>query len=234
MQSGAATVQGELEQALKRVTGESIRVVGAGRTDAGVHARGQVVSFYTGSALPAETMVKALNFYLPDDIAVSGGYVVADDFDARRWALSREYRYTVLNSPTRSPLGARTTWLITRPLDLAAMKEASGVLLGKRDFAPFSGPAPRGGTVRTLMKAEVSLSGDLVFFDTVADSFLPQQVRRTVGALAKVGLGKMGVEEFKSLACSGQSGATAEVAPARGLCLMKVNYPDGCLSSQER
>ena len=219
------TIQGEVELSLYRLTGEWLRIVGAGRTDAGVHARGQVVSFSTGAELALESLVGGLNFYLPLDIAVSAAYRVSDDFDARRCALSREYRYTVFNSRARSSWERGHAFQVVAPLDIGAMDEACRLLVGRRDFAPFAGPVAGGGTVRSMFRAEVGREGKLVFFDLVADSFLPQQVRRTVGALLRVGTGRMGVEEFRGMADSGVAGLAKEAAPARGLCLVRVEYP---------
>ncbi len=224
-QSNALTIQEEIESALYRLTGEAIRAMATSRTDAGVHAKGQVVSFKTNSAFPSKTWVKALNFYLPWDIAVRAAFKVDDDFNVRRDALSREYRYYILNSFTRSPLVQRFAHLVSQPLDIEAMNHACQVLIGGHDFAAFS-PSQGGQTWRQVYKAEVSLRESLVTFDMVANSFLFHQVRNTVGGLINVGLGKMKTETFWEIFSSGQAGAIGPTAPAHGLCLMKVNYPD--------
>ncbi len=220
------TIQDEIERALEKLTGERVRIVGAGRTDSGVHARGQVVSFGCATGLPLQTFIRALNFYLPPDIAVKAGSEVDSDFNARRDALSREYRYTILNSRTPSPLQRRHTYHMPLPLDTDAMNKASRALLGVHDFASFSGVARCGRTIRRVFRSEVSREGELVLFDMVADSFLPRQVRSTVGCLVKVGLGKLQVEEFKEILEAKKAGLATPVAPAQGLCLMKVNYPE--------
>jgi tRNA pseudouridine38-40 synthase len=225
-QVGVPTIQDEIERALERLTGEKIRIVAAGRTDSGVHARGQVVSFSCASRLSLQTFVKALNFYLPPDIAVKGGSEVDNDFSARRDALSREYRYTILNSATPSPLQRRHTYHVPLPLDTDAMNEACRALVGVHDFASFTGEKRDGRTVRRVFRSEVSREGELVLFDMVADSFLPRQVRSTVGCLIKVGLGKLEVEGFKRILEAKKAGLAAPAAPAQGLCLMKVNYPE--------
>ncbi len=224
-QDNALTIQGETEIALKKLTGEDIRIAAASRTDAGVHAKGQVVSFKTNSSFPLETWVNALNFYLPPDIAVRAAYEVDTGFDVRHDALSREYRYTILNRPTRSPLMRRFVHSVPQALDLGAMTRACGVLIGEHDFAPFS-TVTSGGTHRRVFKAELRRDGDLVVFDMEANSFLPHQVRNTVGGLIRVGLGKMEVETFEALARSGHPGTVGPAVPAQGLCLMKVSYPD--------
>lgn len=226
MQIGVATVQGEIEHALSRLTGERIRIVGAGRTDAGVHAEGQVVSFSTLSNLSPQTLVRALNFYLLPDIAVKAVIRVENSFNARRDAISREYRYTILNSPTPSPLQRRYTYFMPMALDIEAMNQACQALLGKHDFASFTAPMKGRKTVRNISKAEVLREGELVFLDIVADSFLPKQVRSTVGSLVKVGLGKLTIEEFNGIIQEKKPGLAAPVAPAHGLCLVRVNYPE--------
>jgi len=223
-QVGVPTIQGAIESALTKITGEKIRIVGAGRTDAGVHARGQVISFRCSSRLSLPTLIKALNFYLLPDIAVKAGNIVDSSFSARRDAISREYRYTILNSPTPSPLQRDYVYFVPVPLDTGAMNEACRALLGKQDFSSFSGPMKGKRTVRNIFKAEVSKEGEIVLFDIVADSFLPKQVRSTVGSLVRVGKGKITPEDFKGIIQARRPGLAAPVAPARGLCLMRVNY----------
>ena len=227
-QPGLATVQGELERAVCNLTGEGVHVIAASRTDAGVHAQGQVVSFRTGSGLTVETFRKGLNHYLPEDIAVKTACRVKSDFDVRRDVHSREYRYTILNGQVRSPLQRRHTYLVASPLDGEKMQEACGALRGEHDFAPFAGP-PAGkslNSVRTVYKAEVHEKRGLIIFDMVANSFLPQQVRRTVGALIEVGKGKKTVGEFWEMTRSKKRGVSGPTAPPHGLCLMRVNYRD--------
>ncbi|MCL0078368.1 tRNA pseudouridine(38-40) synthase TruA [Dehalococcoidia bacterium] len=225
IQLNVPTIQGELERAIFKVTGEAVRLHGAGRTDAGVHARGQVATFETASALPPLTFLRALNFYLPPDISVRDACNVGMGFDVRRDALSREYRYTILNDSVYSPRHRRWAYRVTGKLDAEAMNRACEVLLGQHDFAPFTNS--EGGaknTVRTVFKAEVRREGRLMFFDMVANAFLPQQVRRTAGSLLRIGSGDMEVDEFREMAGSGLIGAAKPVAPAHGLCLMRVNY----------
>lgn len=232
IQKGVATVQGEIEKALLQLTGERVRLAGASRTDAGVHARGQVVTFRTGSHLSPKTFIKGLNFYLPEDIAIKACCQLKTAFSARRKALSREYRYTLLNSAAPSPLWRRYAHRVTPSLNLQAMGEACRSLVGRHDFAAFAPPLA-GSTVRKVHRAELSREGELVFFDMTANSFLPQQVRRTVGALIEVGTGKMDSEAFPSLLEQSQPGLAGPAAPPHGLCLMKVNYPEGYLDWEE-
>lgn len=227
LQANVPTIQGEIERALSRLTGERIRIACASRTDVGVHAQGQVVGFNTSSKLPLDTFVRALNHYLPPDIAVRKALLVSDDFDVRRDAISREYCYRLLNSPTPSPLLRRNAYFVPRLLDVAAMNEACNALLGTHDFVPFATSVNgRKNTVRTVYRAEVTREGELVTFHMVANSFLPHQVRNTIGALVKVGLGKSDGESFGQIVRSKTPALAGPTLPAHGLCLMKVNYPD--------
>lgn len=226
-QPHAPTIQGEIEKALQKLTGEKIRVKAASRTDAGVHARGQVVSFRTGAALPLKAFVQGLNYHLPRDIAVKEAFKVGDDFDVRRNAISREYQYHILNSPTRSPLRQSFSCRVTGNLDVRAMQRACQALVGRHDFASFTtAPRPaRKSTTREVYHAAIELNEDMVVLDMVASSFLPHQVRNTAGSLIKVGQGKMTVDEFCAMVEAGRPGLARPTAPAGGLCLMKVNYP---------
>ncbi len=225
IQNQVPTVQGEIEKAIWKVTGERIRIQAAGRTDAGVHAKGQVVAFETSSKLPPATFVKALNFYLPEDIAVKDACQVEKNFNPRRDALSREYCYTILNSPTPSPLCRNQVYFVSRPLDVEQMNKACQLLVGKHDFAPFT-EAKAKNTRRQVFSAEAKKEGDFIFIRMVANSFLRQQVRRIVGCLIKLGSGKLSLEEFKEIASSGKPGLAELAVPSQGLCLVKVNYPE--------
>lgn len=226
-QENAPTVQAEIERALEKLTGEKLRVLAASRTDAGVHAKGQVVSFRTKSSLSPETFLRGMNYYLPRDIAVSSAYRVEEDWDVRRLALSRHYRYCLLNRATPSPLWRNFAFFFPWALDLEAMQRASSLLVGERDFASFAsslGGWVR-GTVRRVYKAEISRRGDMLSFDIFANSYLPHQVRNTMGALLKVGRGKMTVEEFRQLTAAKKPGLAGPSVPPYGLCLMEISYP---------
>ena len=227
LQADLPTIQREIEEALHKLTGERTRVIAASRTDSGVHARGQVVSFRTGSLLPPATFIKGLNHYLPKDIAVKSAYKVADSFNVRRDALSREYNYYILNSLTRSPLRHSFYCLVPGQLNIEAMNEACQALMGKHDLASFASELGLNikNTVRTVYRAEIKKDGDLVIFNIVANSFLPHQVRNTVGALIRVGLGKMTVGDFHSIIKLRKPGSAGPTAAACGLCLRRVNYP---------
>ncbi len=225
VQAKDRSIQGEIEQALTKATGKGTRIIGAGRTDAGVHAKGQVVSFKASLNISLETLIRALNHYLPDDITVKYGGAVGKGFSARRSAISREYRYTILNSTRPSPLVRNYAHFIPTPLDVSAMNKACQSIIGRRDFASFTAPLEE-STIRTVAKAQVSKEGESVFFDIVANSFLPKQVRCIIGSLIKVGLGKLSISKFQEIVQTKRPGLATPVAPAHGLCLVKVNYPE--------
>ena len=242
-QANLPTVQGEIETALEKLTGERLRVAAASRTDTGVHAQGQVVSFRTKSHYSQQTFVNGLNYYLPRDIAVKTAHKAADSFNVRRHAIGREYNYYILNSLTRSPLKAPFTHRVEGDLDIEVMNQACQALIGEHDLASFAsdfrdkikstvyGKGTR--TIRRVYRAEFSRQGsiqisieeNLVLFNMVASSFLPHQVRNTVGALIRVGQGKMSVNEFYRIVEAKKTGLAGPTAPACGLCLTQVNYP---------
>jgi len=221
------TIQNELEQAIRRFCGQSSRVMAASRTDAGVHAKGQVVSFWAKSTLSTMTLVRALNYYLPGDIAVKAAYRASDDFNVRRDALSREYHYYILNSNTRSPLSQRFALFVPKILDVEAMNEACQLIQGEHDFASFASSLDDSrSTLRNVHEAGTGEKGDFTVFRIVANSFLPHQVRSTVGLLIRLGLGKIGIEGFRDIMEARSLGLAGPLSPACGLCLEKVNYPE--------
>jgi tRNA pseudouridine38-40 synthase len=226
-QANLPTIQAELERAIQELTGESSRVIAASRTDTGVHARGQVVSFRTRSALPPQTFVGALNYYLPRDIAVKGACKVNMNFNVRRDAVSREYDYFILNSSTRSPLFEGFAYFVPKKLNIKVMNKTCKFLEGEHDFASFAAALGRlRSTMRTVYEAKVTRQGEMVAYHMTANSFLPHQVRNTVGLLIRVGQGKVGLEEFQQIMDAKRLGIAGPTAPAYGLCLTKVNYPD--------
>jgi tRNA pseudouridine38-40 synthase len=228
MQAGQPTIQSEVEEALKNLTGESVRISMASRTDAGVHARGQVASFRMTTDLPVEAFIHGLNHFLPDDIAVKSAFKTTLSFDPRRQAVSREYTYTITNSSTRSPLKARFAHRITGNLDIDVMNRACKCLIGTHDFASFAsdiGDKPDMSTIRNVEQANVKQTGELIIFTFVANAFLRHQIRNTAGALVQVGLGKMNEIEFERLMELKMPGLAVPALPACGLCLVRVNYP---------
>ncbi|MBI2848011.1 MAG: tRNA pseudouridine(38-40) synthase TruA [Chloroflexi bacterium] len=226
LQASGATIQGEIEGALWKLTGERTRIVAASRTDTGVHAWGQVVSFRTSSSHSSLTFVNGLNYYLPKDIAVRAAYKVRDSFGVRHDALSREYAYYIWNSPVRSPIRADFSYHVRELLDVVAMNQACQALIGEHDFASFASDLKPGlKTVRKVFRAEVAKDGELVIFTMIASSFLPHQVRNTTGLLVRVGQGKAGIEEFHRVIEARKPGLAGPAAPPCGLCLVRVNYP---------
>jgi len=225
LQANEPTIQSELERALGELTGEETRIIGASRTDAGVHALGQVIGFRTRSDLKLRSFVEGLNHYLPRDIAIKAARQAYKDFHLRKEAKNREYRYRILNSPQRSALEDGRAYQVTTSLDADAMNNASRKLIGTADFASFTQADNYSeSTVRTVYRAEVTRNGELVSFDITADSFLKQQVRRTVGALIRVGSGELTIEAFEDILKAKRYGLAAPTAPPYGLYLMKVNY----------
>lgn len=227
LQKEAPTVQGELENAIERFTGEKVRIKAASRTDTGSHARGQVIALDTTARHDTATWARALNALLPEDIAVRWAREAPAGFDPRRHASSRVYTYTILNAPARSPLLRRTAHWVRSPLDAAAMAEAADALVGVHDFAAFTlKEARKKATVRRADRWDVRRDGRLVVVEAEANAFLMHQVRRTVGVLVEIGLGKMSKEELKDLVDGRAQGPAGPLLPACGLCLERVNYPN--------
>ena len=226
-QAGLPTIQAELEQAIKRTCGRSSRVMAASRTDAGVHAKGQVVSFWAKPTLSPMTLVKALNYYLPNDISVKAAYRGSNNFNVRGDALSREYCYYILNSDTRSPFSQRFALFMPKMLNIEVMKDACQLIQGEHDFASFA-TSSNGirSTRRNVYKTEIDKKGDFVIFHIVADSFLPHQVRNTIGLLIRLGLGKTDIRDLRNIMEVKIPGLVGPTASACGLWLMKVNYPE--------
>jgi tRNA pseudouridine38-40 synthase len=234
-QRNRRTVQGELERALAALTGQQVRADLAGRTDAGVHAWGQVAAFTLPAregreSLDAATVGRALNAHLAKDVAVRRVMPVDEGFDPRRRARRRGYRYTIWNARERAPLLRRTAWHVEGPLDLAAMQEAAEVLVGRHDFRACSGPLEDGRTsARTVFRTGWCRVGDTLLFDIEADAFLPQMVRRLTGVLINAGRGTVRAEELKTLLEQAKPGTLGPTAPAHGLCLRYVHYDEGYL-----
>jgi tRNA pseudouridine38-40 synthase len=222
------TVQGELESALAAINrGEAVTVLGAGRTDTGVHAAGQVVAFQLNWPHGPGTLVRALNANLPPAIAVKQAEECAADFHPRYSAKGRRYRYTILNAPARSPLRERFAWRAWPPaLNVSAMIEASAYLIGRKDFAAFGiAPDEGGHTVREVREARwaTPAESELEFY-IEADAFLHRMVRSIVGALRRVGAGELTPAEFGGIVGSKDRSRAGTPAPPQGLCLMEVIY----------
>lgn len=224
VQVAQRTVQGVLEEAVECVSRQSVRVVGAGRTDAGVHARGQVIAFWANWRRSAVDLHRALNAVLPKDVALSSLEVASEAFHPRYDAKRRWYRYTVLNQPLRSPLDRRQALHVHRRLDVAAMNRAAVALLGERDFATFGRPPKGKNTVRRVMRAEWHRREPFVLFEIEANAFLHRMVRSLVGTLLQVGFGGIVPEEFARRLGACDRTLAGPTAPPHGLCLMAVSY----------
>ena len=227
-QENAPSIQEQIEKSIQALTGETLRVHAAGRTDAGVHALGQVVAFDTESNHPPETFLRAMNFHLPDDIAVRAAYRVDSVFDPRRHAISRKYRYTLVNGSARSPIRRLTTSQVREQLDSDSMSRGAELLEGIHDFARFAGPLERQGasTVREVFSSRIERHEDEIRFEVEGSAFLPHQVRRMAGALVDLGRGVLSIEQLKQMIDGDENGVTSRSLPPQGLCLVKVKYAD--------
>ena len=230
-QPQAPTVQGEVEQALAQVTQQRVRVLAAGRTDAGVHATGQVIAFDVAWQHEVLDLHRALNALLPADIAVRRLEPGPSDFHPRYDARSRIYRYTVLNQPWRDPLLRRVTYHLRQPLDVAAMDRAAQTLIGLHDFAAFGQPpGDSGPTVRHVLAARcwgdslLPRRSSLIHFEIEANAFLRRMVRRLMGTLLWVGRGRCSVARFAAILSAGADGRAGPSVPPQGLCLRQVIY----------
>lgn len=198
-----------------------MKVTGAGRTDAGVHATGQTITFRTASALDGATLGRGVNARLPEDIAISAVEPVGDDFHARFSATGRTYEYRIRCAPQREPLERHREHWLTGPLDVDAMQDAARGLIGRRDFGAFA--AGEGG-VREVRRAGWSAEGGVLVFRIEADAFLRGMVRAIVGTMIQVGRGKLRADEIERIVASRDRGQAGPSAPAKGLCLVAVEY----------
>jgi tRNA pseudouridine38-40 synthase len=224
LQPGARTVQGELEGAVATLFGAHQRVTAAGRTDAGVHAAGQVVCFHAVRELPVDVVRRALNALTGPDLAVRAVECVGDEFDPRRHAASRRYLYRIWNRAEASPFWRRYSWRVSRQLDLAAMQDAASQLVGARDFTSFQGAGCDAAHARRrVLRSGLTRDGALLVYEIEATAFLRHMVRNIVGTLVEIGLGERPADLRPLLDARDrrQAGATA---PAAGLCLVEVRY----------
>lgn len=224
LQVGHPTIQGELEKALAKFTGQETRIRGASRTDSGAHAKGQVVDFLTGTQHPLERFAPALNYHLPEDINVLEAWRVDQDFDSRRNALSRTYQYSILNRPAPSPLRRSTHYWIRECLDTGKMAEAAQLLVGVHDFRALASGHPKDrSAVREVVRWEVTRTEDNIVIECEANGFLKQQIRKANGILTEIGRGKYPVERVTQALAGAVAGTP--LLPAHGLCLISVKYP---------
>lgn len=225
VQPGMTTIQGTLQEALTQICGAKVDVMGAGRTDAGVHALGQVASLRTHFNHPADTLRRALTSILPSDIVVTRAEVMEDNFHAQRCARWKRYRYTVLMRRYPSALERRYTLFVPYSLRLDSMADAARYLIGTHDFSAFQAAHGSAETsIRTVWVAEFVRRGDHLTFEIVADGFLRHMIRIIVGTLLDVGRGKLRPEDFKAIHEGRNRNRASKTIAAHGLCLINVGY----------
>lgn len=218
------TIQGKLETVLSRILGEKIEISGSGRTDAGVHARGQVANFHCESAMPADEILAQLRQYLPEDIGVFSCKECLPRFHARLNALEKTYLYRIWNSEAPCVFERRYVAVMPGKLDLGAMQDGIDFLCGEHDFSAFCGnPKFKKSTVRFIRDAAVELTGDEIHIKFTGNGFIHNQVRIMVGTLVEVGRGERSANTIPTL-FGGKRADAGFLAPAQGLCLMEVHY----------
>ncbi len=219
------TVQEVLEDRLQAITGEKVIVMGAGRTDAGVHALGQVASFRSASHLSPEEFGRALNAHLPSDIQVKRAFEARDDFHPQFGALSKTYLYLILNRPETSPLLLNRCWQLRHPLNMDRMSEACALILGEHDFSSFkSSSGKTRSQVRRLTRVETCRKGSLLEFWFEADGFLKNMIRNIIGTLVDIGSGRYPPEVMGEILEARDRTKAGPCAPPQGLYLVQVRY----------
>lgn len=226
IQPNSRTIQGVLEEKIGVITGQRISLIASGRTDAGVHALGQVANFKTESSIPLEAIKRGVNSLLPDDIAIKRVDTVSDDFHARFSAKSKLYEYRIFNNPVLSPIERNFSWHILQRLDLSKMQKAAEALLGTHDFSSFrSAQTDNLNPVRSMMAVEIKKKKNhIVSLRMRANAFLKQMARNIVGTLVDVGRGKIEPEEFRGILEARDRTKAGMAAPPNGLFLVEVEY----------
>ncbi|MBA3752705.1 MAG: tRNA pseudouridine(38-40) synthase TruA [Nitrospira sp.] len=221
------TIQATVEDALTAIAQTPLTLVGAGRTDAGVHALGQVASFRTDRGLSRREWLRALNAHLPADISALSVEEAPDDFHARYSASGKLYEYHLLNRSERAPLLRERAWMLYKPLDLAAMTDAASCLIGAHDFSSFeTAPTDNENPHCRLDRLDLRWEGDLIVLSFYADRFLKQMVRSMVGTLVEVGQGKRTATDMNTVLAARSRAAAGRTAPAHGLYLVRVDYEE--------
>ena len=231
VQPDLPTIQGTLASAIGRLTGENILPQGSGRTDAGVHALAQVATFQTASPMPAENFIPALNDLLPPAIRILGTTEAPADFHARKSAKAKTYRYRILRTPIGSPFLAKYVWHYPYPLDETAMEAGAALVEGEHDFTSFAAVDPErdreegwSSNVRTLFSSAWERNGDELIYSVRGSGFLHHMVRNLVGTFVLAGKGRVRPEEVRDILEARQRSVAGPTAPARGLCLARVEY----------
>jgi len=224
-QANGETIQSVLERAVSTFFGKATRVTGSGRTDAGVHALGQVVNFFCDQAPDLHRLQRGLNALTPEDISIIDTEIVPDSFDARRDGRARIYEYRILNRSTPSPFYLNRAWHLHQPLNLESMREAIRCLEGEHDFSSFrAAGCDAAHPVRTIYRAELDQKGGLLVFSVEATAFLRHMVRNIIGTLVEVGCGLRTPKSFAELLEARDRTKAGPTAPACGLFLMEVKY----------
>lgn len=219
------TLQGKFETLLSRIAGAPVEINASGRTDAGVHAWGQTASFHMDTDLSPEALLKEMNRYLPEDVAVLSCEEAPERFHARLNAVGKTYRYRIWNGPVRNVFDRRFVWQVEEELDLEAMKEAAGLLTGRHDFASFtSAKSKKKSTVRTISSIGIEKQGSEIILTFTGDGFLYHMVRILTGTLVETGLGKRRADEMEQILAAKDRQKAGALAPACGLALMEVYY----------
>jgi len=227
IQPNGLAVQQVVEDALEKLLKERVQVRSSGRTDAGVHARAMAASFSTSRNLPLQAFVEGTNRFLPADIAVQSARIVPDGFKPIPMAHSKHYRYTIINSSVRSPLDRMYSWQVREPLDLAAMAEAASCFVGSHDFAAFrASNCVARTTIRRIDSVQITRQGDRITVDVIGGGFLKNMVRVMVGTLVDIGKGRFTPSDIGRLLQGGERKEAGCTAPACGLCLIDVVYPE--------
>lgn len=225
IQPGLPTVQGTVESVLSRITDAPVRAIASGRTDAGTHALGQVANFTTHSIIDNTSLVRAMNSLLPDDIAAVEAVDVAREFHARYSALSKTYRYLILNRERPSPFYNGYAWHVRYSIDLDAMAEALNLMVGEKDFSSFrAASCSHRNPVRNILRAGVERKGEFIRFEVTASSFLQHMVRIIVGTMMEVGRGKMSLKDVEDALNARDRATAGPTATSSGLYLVEVNY----------
>jgi tRNA pseudouridine38-40 synthase len=224
-QQNAVTIQEKIEKALLKLTGERLSIIGSGRTDSGVHARGQVANFITSSRIPPERFAYALNALLPRSIRIIGSEEVDEDFHAQFSAVGKKYKYSMIVSPHGTAIGHQYLHHIYVPLDIRAMKEAAKHFIGTHDFAAFmAAGSPVKSTVRTIYDTDLVWDEPYLYFSVTGNGFLYNMVRIIVGTLIDVGKGKINQNSIPDILASRDRRRAGPTAPPNGLSLEEVYY----------
>ena len=219
------TIQEAIERAIQQVSQTTVSVIGAGRTDSGVHARGQVASFRTEHDWPASSWMRALNAVLPKDIAVRSSTLMDHRFHAQHDAQGKLYTYRILHRPARPTIDRAFVWHIYKPLNDAAMQQATATLIGLQDFSSFEGSlTDNTNPICNLQRLAVIRQDDQILIEAYADRFLKHMVRAIVGTVVEVGLGKRPPDSLTEVLRARDRSAAGRTAPPQGLCLMRVDY----------